>query len=225
MRATRRFAVRVVALTLSVAVLLSACTGSDQGDEVEGVASSSQPPTASTVTPVLLAVVPNLALAPEQCFAAVDSVVTTPTTSQPSAPANTGEAATSTTGPGSTTEPTSPDTLPDTTVVARPAAVAVVDCNGGHEGRVYAAFCLGTDEDSDGELTSVACPGDVDLPYPGDRNIRRAAARVCLQRFEETFAETYASSARVAREFTPNEGVWSLGDHRVVCHTTMAEIE
>lgn len=156
---------------------------------------------------VMLGVAPNLDLVAPECFAELPDAPTTTTTESPDDE------------PDPDAAPTVPDTLPETTTTAPTASVvAVVDCSGANEGRVYASFCLNDDEDAPGNLTAGACPGDPELDYPGDRTIRRAAARVCLQRFEETFGEPYSLSDRVAEEFVPNEGLWNRGDRRVVCH-------
>ncbi len=200
---------------LVLLLLGGACTSSSAGEGAVGDENSTTTTTTTTPpAPVILALAPNLGLSPDQCFAEVPAVeTTTPTTLATSPePEDGAEAA-------NVTEPTTPETLPETTTIPRPPTVAVVDCNGTNLGQVYAAFCLGNDAEAPGELTAIACPGLEPQDYPGDRTIRRAAARICLQRFEETFGEEYGSSTRVAQEFTPNEGVWALGDHRVVCHS------
>lgn len=211
-----------MAALLLAAVVIAACT-SGTADELSGASGSTAPvsTTTSTAPPTILALAPSLGLAPQQCFSDLvlaedDQSTTTSSLSEPT----------------DETEPTAPP-LSETTSVPRPATVAVVECAGTNNGQVYATFCLGTFQADEGEgaavgravdqLTSVACPGNPDLDYPGDRSIRRAAARICLQRFEEQFQEEYASSDRVAQEFTPTEGLWDLGDHRVVCHSHLEQ--
>lgn len=177
--------------------------------------------TTSTVPAIVVGLAPNLDLTPSECFAEIPDSTTTTTSvlSDESSSDEDGEAALA-----PTTEATIPETLPETTAtVPMPPVVAIVDCAGTNDGEVYAAFCLGDDEDSPGRLTAVACPGDPDFEYPSDRTIRRAAARVCLQRFEELFGTVYAVSDRLAEEFVPTEGMWDRGDRRVVCHERLTD--
>ncbi|MFT7597173.1 MAG: hypothetical protein ACI8TP_000091 [Acidimicrobiales bacterium] len=205
----------VIARALVIPILVAtSCSGSSDGSSDGNTASSSNSAaTSTTELPVILAIAPNLGLSPDQCFAEVPLAEPTTTTSEAvvTSPDENDQ---------TTTQATAPDTLPETTTIPRPPTVAVVDCAGTNLGQVYAVFCLGDDEDDPGNLTSRVCPGDTELAYPGDRNIRRAAARACLQRFAEVFGEQYAASERVAQEFTPNEGVWGQGDRRVVCHAS-----
>lgn len=208
---------RTVALVILVStVALSACTASESESD-NGTTSSTRAESTTTEPPVILALAPNLGLSPEQCFAEIPLVETTTTTAAPTTQgSDTDDAPT-------TTLDAIDQALETTTTLPRPPTVAVVDCGSTNLGQVYATFCLGTAEDDEGQLTSVACPGDPESSYPGDRAIRRAAARVCLQRFEEAFGEDYAASTRIAQEFTPTEGVWELGDHRVVCHSVTGQ--
>ncbi len=218
-RSTARF---VAALAAVAALALTAgCTSGSEGAGPTGsgtdgatdsaVVSTGEGEAATTTTapPVLLGLAPNLALGQGQCYSRL-----------PPEP-EVAETTTSTTVAGETTvsvEPTVPPTLPETTTTTpRPANVALVDCAGSHDGAVYATFCLGPRPELENDLTAMACPGDAGLEYPGDRTIRRAATRVCLQRFEEAFGEAYGLSTRVAEEFVPTEALWTIGDRRVVC--------
>ncbi len=204
----------------AILLLATACTSESTGeagvgDQTEGAEAASTTTTIATTTtvpPIFLGVSPNLDLVANECFADL------PTSASTTAPA---EESTSTPDESSTpeTEPTVPDTLPITTTIPTPPMLALVDCNGTNLGQVFATFCLGDDEEATGQLTAVACPGDPDLDYPGDRSLRRAAARICLQRFEETFGRPYSIATRVAQEFVPTEGVWNRDDRRVVCHS------
>ncbi len=173
--------------------------------------------TTTTVPPVFLGVSPNLDLVATECFADLPTTTSVASTEDP----DQDEGAEPEANEQSTieTEPAIPDTLPVTTTIPAPPMLALVDCNGSNLGQVFATFCLGDDEEAPGQLTAVACPGDPDLEYPGDRSLRRAAARVCLQRFEEAFKQSYSIASRVAQEFVPTEGVWNRGDRRVVCHS------
>jgi hypothetical protein len=221
----RVFRTKRLHLVLGALMMVAgACTNSAPDDEEDSDSPSAEvePPTTTEAPPIILALAPNLGLSPEQCFAEVPLVETTTTTTAPAEEPD--DDAPTRTAQTPTTEATTPETLPGTSTIPGPATVAVVDCIGTNLGKVYATFCLGDDEDAPGQLTAVVCPGDPELSHPGDRNIRRSAARVCLQRFEEIFREEYATSARMAQEFTPTEGVWNLGDHRVVCHSQLPHI-
>ncbi len=181
-------------------------TSSDPGatDAGDGTASSA---TTTTIPAPILALVGNLELAEGQCYAELPP----PAEVEPDP---------TTTTPGQITEatdPTVPPTLAAPTTTPRPTIVAVVDCVENNNGTVYAAFCLGRHPEFDDDLTAEACPGDSSVEYPGDRTIRRAATRICLQRFTERFAEEYATSLRIASEFVPTEDLWGLDDRRVVC--------
>ncbi len=196
------------------ALVLCGCSSSTA--DTAASSTTTVPTTTTTAPPVVLALVPNLDLVESECFAEIP-----PPTNVPTPPTTLDGATTSRNDQASTgTEATVPDTLPLTTTIPKPPTIAVVDCNGSMTGQVYATFCLGDSEDSPGELTAVACPGDDGLDYPGDRTLRRAAARICLQRFEQTFREPYAWSTRGAQEFIPTEGVWNRGDRRAVCLAT-----
>lgn len=208
---------RLVALVaLAATCVLSACTDSGPDDDGGATSSTDAQPT-TTEPPIIMALAPNLGLSPEQCFADVPLVETTTTSTSSTTQGSDGSE-----DPVTTIDAID-QALETTTTLPRPPTVAVVDCAGTNLGQVYATFCLGPTEDDESQLTSAACPGDPELSYPGDRAIRRAAARICLQRFEEAFGEDYAASERIAQEFTPTEGVWELGDHRVVCHSATGQ--
>lgn len=104
-----------------------------------------------------------------------------------------------------------------------PTIIASVDCAGSSEGRVFATFCLGTnpeaatDDPTEPALVSMVCDPDAEVPWPGDRVVRRTAVRLCLAEFEHLFGETYAESDLVAKEFAPTEGIWNRGLRSVVC--------
>jgi hypothetical protein len=108
-------------------------------------------------------------------------------------------------------EPATPPAETTTTVPTR----VVADCAGPHTARVFAAFCLV--QLPDGSLDAGPCPEAPATPWPGDREVRRAAVRVCLQRFEAEFGEPYATSELRTEELTPTKGAWLAGDQRVVC--------
>ncbi len=205
---------RCVALILASLVLATACTGGDDGAEEgvdDGETTSTEDPDLTTTTdpPIILALTPSLGLVAEQCWAEIPEASTTTTTTLTATSIVTFE----------DVEPTAPETLPETvTTLPRPPTVAVVACDGTNAGRAFAGFCLVEDLESETDrLTGGPCDQPSELEWPGDRAVRRAAARVCLQRFEEFFGESYADSVLVAREFTPTEGVWQQGDRRVVC--------
>lgn len=206
----RRLASFAVATSIvSVITFATSCSSdSSSGEASTTTQSTVTDETTTTVAAPILALVGNLDLAEGQCYADLPppaEVVPDPTT---------------TTTPGDTTqvtEATVPPTIATPTTTPRPTIVAVVDCAQHNEGTVYAMFCLGPHEEFVDDLTAVACPGDGAQEYPGDRTIRRAATRICLQRFTERFDEDYATSLRIATEFVPTEGLWGLGDRRAVC--------
>lgn len=211
--AARRLAVALATVT----VVGAACTGSGDGEESAetGSSTTTEAATTTTVAPVYYGLVPNVALGTDQCWAEIPA--TTTTTSTTALPADGAETTT-------TTDPdTVPETLPPTvTTVPQAPLIGVVDCAGTHEGQAYATFCLvpAVDEAGErtGELTSGVCGGVADgVEWPGDRTVRRTAARICLEQFTLVFAEGYEDSALVAREFTPTEGIWDRGERRVVC--------
>ena len=218
---TIRSTARARSLTLVAVgcVLAGACTSSP-GERADAGATTTTTIAATTTVapPIVLGLGPNLDLVDAECFAEIPVPTTLPATTLPTT--GTSTSASPTPDPP-TSGPTVPDTLAVTTTDPKPPTVAIVDCGGTHLGQVYATFCLGSDEESvgtsDEELTAVACPGDEGLDYPGDRTLRRAAARICLQRFEETFRQRYSVSSRIAQEFIPTEGVWNRDDRRVVC--------
>lgn len=206
-------------IAVSICLLVGACTSSgNQGTSPVDPNASVAPTTTTTSPPILLGTSPNLALPIGECWNEL-AVASTTTTTEPL----------------SATEPeetTTSSTLPSTTRTTVPKAkvVAVVDCSGTNQGEVYSSFCLGTSEAIEIEsstgaqtadaLQKVPCPGDPELTWPGDREIRRAAARVCLETFAIIFGETYAVSDRTSNELTPNEGLWDRGERRVVCSAT-----
>jgi hypothetical protein len=216
-----RAASRARVALLGALLFVAACT-SDSTDEAGAGTSTIDPgsttttvATTTTVPPIFLGVSPNLDLVANECFADLPTP-TSVATSEPDEELEPNPDEPSTLD----TEPTVPDTLPVTTTIPTPPMLALVDCNGTNLGQVFATFCVGDDEEASGQLTAVACPGDPDLEYPGDRSLRRAAARICLQRFEETFKQPYSIATRIAQEFVPTEGVWNRDDRRVVCHST-----
>lgn len=201
---------RVIAPAFALLMGVTACSGdAADGDATTGSATTVESPTTTTTeAPAILSLSPNLALTIGQCYA-------------PIPPATVAEDSPDDTAEDETTDTTVPRTLPETTTTApRPLTVAVVDCAGSNRGVVYATFCLGARTDLENELMPAECPGDAGLAYPGDRTIRRAAARVCLEEFAVRFDEPYATSTRTAEEFVPTEGLWGLGDRRVVCLAT-----
>lgn len=198
------------ALAVVAATLIAVACSSDSSNGEGSVDAGSSTTTASTTTipAPILALIGNLELAEGQCYADLPP----PSEILPEETTTTIEGQVT-----QATEPTVPPTVAAPTTTPRPTIVAVVDCGENNHGTVYAAFCLGPHPDFDDDLTAQPCPGDASAEYPGDRTIRRAATRICLQRFTEQFAEDYATSLRVAAEFVPTEGLWGLDDRRVVC--------
>lgn len=210
---------RLLAIGLSAIITLAGCTSQAPVSEsaTTSVSDEDVETTTTTAAPIVLATAANLGLPIGQCWD--ELAVATTTTLAPGL--TTADGVTTTTSPA-TTQTTTP----------HPQVVAIVDCNGTNKGEIYSSFCIGLDPDSDEEVESasgaqisdllelVPCPGDSELLWPGDRELRRAAARVCLNVFVGVFAEPYATSDRVAREITPNEGLWERGERRVVCSAT-----
>jgi len=208
-------------MTLAAIVLAaSACTGSgdDAISELE-IETTTIPTTTTTQPPIVRGLGETLGLSPGQCYADVPETTTTtapPTTAPSTVPGETDDGETTTTAP--TTE-----RPPITTTIPRPPMIAIVNCEGTNEGVVFDAFCIGslvpTGESIDlpTELGRVECDGDPDLDWPGDRLLRRAAARECVEQFETVFDEPYATSEIGTTEFVPSRGVWERGDRRVVC--------
>ncbi len=269
---------RSTLLTAALFLTVSAgCTSSDSG----GTSSSSSPAeeSAAQTTSTLVEILSRSAtldLVVGDCYTNISSPHPVPTVPIDAA-----------SGDRTTTVP-----LRTTTTLAVPPAVLLVSCDSGHDGQVYAKFCLGsavplattttadtttttleegagddpeddsattTDgsgaasvltrpgdppvagEASDGEATEAAsdsatttvgapptslrpgdlnsevCPGNPSVPWPGDRTIRRAAARSCVEEFEFLFDVDYSESPRRSMEFVPNEALWAQGDRRVVC--------
>ena len=197
-------------------MVLSSCTSGD--DETTDTSSTTVTTEATTTTapPIVRGLGESLGLAPGQCYAAVPE--TTTTTQRPTTLPPTSEGETTTTEAAATTDPPAP-----TTTIPRPPLVAIVECEGTNEGVVFASFCIGSlvegDElvDLPSELGVVECDGDPDLAWPGDRLLRRAAARECVARFEGVFDEPYATSEIGTTEFVPSRSVWERGDRRIVC--------
>lgn len=187
---------------------LASCS-SDSADDAGPPSSElvDSAPTTPTVPPHILALTGNLDLTEGQCYEDLPP----PSEIEP-------DATTTVVGQETVeTEPTVPPTLAPTTTTPRPSVVAVVDCAGPNRGTVYATFCLGPHPEFADDLTAAPCPGGLEVEYPGDRSIRRAASRICLQRFSERYGEDYATSTRTATEFVPTEGLWKLDDRRVIC--------
>lgn len=219
---------RLRPLAMAAIVLAAAgCTngeGDAGSDPIGDTGSSVADVTTTTIPAVLIGLTPDLALLPDQCWAPIPEPDETTTTIPPDPEADIDD-----TTP-LVTEATTPATLPDpVSTVPAPPVIGIVDCAGTHDGRAFAVFCLGSDPESSEDpapLTAIAClPADQaeELAWPGDRVVRRTAARICLQRFEETMGEPYALSELTAREFTPTEGVWDRGERRVVCTVDAGE--
>ncbi len=220
MSGQRRNGASLLRVSVMVSTLLAgACTGgSDAGPEATG--SSTTIETTTTAAPIVRGLGENLGLIPGQCYAEPPETTTTtspPTTLPPTSVTIEGE---------TTTEPPPPSTTeapPITTTIARPPLIAIVNCEGTNAGVVFATFCIGSlvaaDEiiDLPGEMGVVECDGDPSLDWPGDRLLRRSAARECTARFEEVFGEPYAVSEIGTTEFVPSRGVWDRGDRRIVC--------
>ncbi len=210
--------VRLLAIGLSSLVALAGCTSQTTPDAADGPASTEiVETTTTTAAPVVLATAANLGLPIGQCW---DELAVATTTTTGAVPVT--DDVTATTEAPTTTETTTPT----------PRVVAIVDCNGTNKGEIYSSFCIGLRADAGEEVESasgaqtsdlldlVPCPGDPDLVWPGDRELRRGAARLCLDVFTQVFAEPYSTSARAATELTPNEGLWERGERRVVCSAT-----
>ena len=183
----------------ALAALVLLAGGCAQGDDpAPPAAAPVEATTTTTGPPVALGVARSLDLQVGQCYAPMPS----PPPEEPSTP---------TVAPGSAPVPPT---------VAVPSMI-VADCAGPHTARVYAAFCLGAGDDR--VLMALECPVAPGQPWPGDREVRRAAVRLCLERFEQVLGEPYATTTRTAFELTPTEGAWSTGEHRVVCAATEPE--
>lgn len=209
-------------VTLAAVVLATgACTGSgDDAISEPEIEPTTIPTTTTTQPPIVRGLGETLGLRPGQCYADVPETTTTTTAPPTTAPPTvTGEADD---GEPTTTAPTT-ERPPITTTIPRPPMVAIVNCEGTNEGVVFDAFCIGSlipsadIIDLPTELGRVECDGDPDLDWPGDRLLRRAAARECVERFETVFDEPYATSEIGTTEFVPSRGLWQRGDRRVVC--------
>lgn len=209
---------RVLSVMLTVMLATAACTSSGDSAGDDSIETTTIVETTTTAAPIVRGLGENLGLEPGQCYAAPPETTTTtaPTTVPPTSVAPDGE---------STTEAPLPTTTapPITTTIPRPPLIAIVNCEGPNEGVVFAVFCIGSLVDDDEiidlptELGAVECDGDPDLAWPGDRLLRRSAARECVARFEEVFDEPYALSEIGTTEFVPSKGVWERGDRRIVC--------
>ncbi len=194
----------------------SSCTSSDELSSGGSDSTLAEGARTTTAAPLMLALTPNLDLDVGTCWAELPALVETTTT--------TTEAPTETTPE---TAETTPQTLGDpATTIPSPTIVATVDCAGTNEGKVFASFCLqqnpATDDLARFLLIATECDratgeSPVDTPWPGDREVRRAAARLCLQEFEVIFGLPYSQSESVAKEFVPTEGIWIRGRRDVVC--------
>lgn len=177
----------VAAATAALALALAGCGGGGGA----ATPTPTTPPSTTTTTlshPLVLRTAAALELDEGQCFAA---------------------------------RPGPEEGAPTTTTTAPPPGevvldeVLVVECGAAHDARVYGATCLGPD--ATGELVVTGCPGSPDTPWPGDRDLRQAAVRFCLQRFADELGEPYATSERTTVELVPNREEWAAGHHRVVC--------
>lgn len=201
-----------VARSLMVALLVAVGTAgcSDDGDTAAPTTTAPEATTTTTGAPIVLGVVRPLDLQVGQCYAPIpappDPTTTTTATTTPAA------------APPADTETETETTVATTTTTTEAPSMIVADCAGPHLGQVYGSFCLV--RDAAGLLAPAECPGPADDPWPGDREVRRAAVRLCLALFEQQFGEPYATSDRSTAELTPTEGVWHTGDHRVVCTAT-----
>lgn len=212
---------RFVALAITAALALTSCTsGSDSADDDSDSPTSSETTletTTTTAAPIVRGLGESLGLGPGQCYDDVPETTTT-TAAPTTVPATVEGETTAPPEPTTTTEPP-----PITTTIPRPPLVAIVQCEGTNKGVVYATFCIGSLVDDDelvdlpSELGVVECDGDPDLAWPGDRLLRRAAARECVARFETIFEEPYALSEIGTTEFVASRSVWEQGDRRVVC--------
>ncbi len=212
---------RGLVVVVSSVAALAGCTSSDGSSPDETTTPTSvEETTTTTAAPIVRGLGENLGLMPGQRYAAPPETTTTtapPTTLPPASDTVEGE---TTTEPPTTPTTTAP---PITTTIPRPPLVAIVNCEGTNEGVVYAVFCIGSLVD-DGEIIdlpsemgAVECDGDPSLDWPGDRLLRRSAARECIARFDEVFGEPYAVSDIGTTEFVPSKGVWERGDRRIVC--------
>lgn len=202
---------------MAFALALASCTSGGDGDSATPSSTAvAESITTTTAAPIVRGLGESLGLAPGQCYDAVPE--TTTTTQPPTTVPPTIEGETTTTAAVTTTEPP-----PITTTIPRPPLVAIVECEGTNAGVVFASICLGSLigdgelVDIPSELGEVECDGDPDLPWPGDRLLRRAAARECVARFEGVFGEPYATSEIGTTEFVPSRSVWERGDRRIVC--------
>ncbi len=208
-------------MTLLAIILIagSSCTSSDELVPNGSGSTLAEGESTTTAAPLMLALTPNLDLDVDTCWAELPELVETTTT---------------TTEPPTETTPATAETTPQTlgdpaTTIPSPTIVAEVDCSGTNEGKVFASFCLqqnpATDDLARFLLIATECDptgvdagnSPVDTPWPGDREVRRAAARLCLHEFEEAFGEPYSQSELVAKEFVPTEGIWIRGRRDVVC--------
>lgn len=223
-------------------MLSAACTSSaESGDNGAGLGepgASGEPTT--TQAPAILALTPDLDLLADECWAPIPpppapTTTTTvagttsevkPTTTVQTTPETLGEAAT---------------TVPLPTIIAQ---VDCRGTNEGQVFANFCLGANPIDDDPTlPKLVAVACEGDngagstttasgseevggetdsqpdtpaSETPWPGDRIVRRAAIRLCLERFDQLFG-SYALSELVVEEFVPTEGIWGRGLRNVVC--------
>lgn len=224
-------------------MLTAACTSSSPGSDANGAGlgdpgASGEPTT--THAPAILALTPDLDLLADECWAPIPpppastttttavgtaSEVETTTTAQ-TTPETLGEAATTVPLPTiiaqvdcrGTNEgkvfanfclganPVDDDpTLPKLVVVACETRI-------GTGSTTTAAGSEDVASETDGQAVAPAS----ETPWPGDRIVRRAAIRLCLERFDQLFG-SYALSELVVEEFVPTEGIWGRGLRNVVC--------
>ena len=116
-----------------------------------------------------------------------------------------------------------PTPQPETTVPAS-LTVAVVECSGQNAGLAYGNGCLAANSPDDREpVQIIPCPGRPEDPWPGDRDIGRAAVSACLPLFEAGVGEQYASSSFEAIEMVPTMEQWLAGERRFVCTAVPGE--
>lgn len=222
---------RLAPLLGGLLLLLSSCSGGSAPDEsldnqASGAATTTSTlvstgensegeTTTTTSPPIILDVQQRLALLAGQCFAEappVPSTTTVPTTAV---------VVTDELGVPVTDAAGVPVTEAPATTLPESEPVAVVDCAGSQLGVVYANGCLGTaPADARVPVVEVPCPGIFEHPYPGSRQLVVAAAKFCLDRFEDAFDEPFALSELEAREWIPTEELWAIGDRRVACTAT-----
>lgn len=112
---------------------------------------------------------------------------------------------------------TLPTPQPSTSLPAS-LTVTVVECGEEVQGITYGNGCLGAEPPEAREpVITVACPGRAEDPFPGTRELERAAIAACLPLFEDGVGERYATSELEAIELVPTEEMWLIGERRYVC--------